>query len=223
MDDTAIATALERAEKALDLDQTLNGTGFWPAVAAVKQSPDLTERYADRIAVIDQRAFSTWPLLNIPLRTGTALALLAVAGGLGAVAASYSTGEPWNWVLFWVGVVVLIASTHGLAHLAVGSAVGIGFTCWFVASIKRPQPGVKVDYSTYLRVSPSQRAWMHASGAIASKVVPALLIPAAIVAELPAWVVWALGSFVVATIVTDIVWSTKSSDWMKFRREMGYR
>ncbi len=41
---------------------------------------------------------------------------------------------------------------------------------WFVGTIRRPQPGVKVDYASYLRAPPRQRAWMHASGAIVVEV-----------------------------------------------------
>jgi hypothetical protein len=47
-----------------------------------------------------------------------------------------------------------------------------------------------------------------------------LLIGAGIAADLPLWVAWVLAGFGAATIVTDVVWSTKASDWKKFRREM---
>jgi hypothetical protein len=63
---------------------------------------------------------------------------------------------------------------------------------------------------------------MHASGAIVTKTLPFLLIGAAIAADLPVWVVWLLAGFGVATIATDVLWSTKASDWKKFRREMRF-
>jgi hypothetical protein len=63
---------------------------------------------------------------------------------------------------------------------------------------------------------------MHASGALATKIVPFALAPAALAADLPTWVAWVLVIAGLGMIATDIAWSTKSSDWKKFRREMGY-
>jgi hypothetical protein len=100
--------------------------------------------------------------------------------------------------------------------------MGMRFTHWFIGKISQPQPGVKVDYSTYLRTPASRRAWMHASGAITTKVTPFALIGAAVAADLPSWAVWGVPVVGVAAIVTDILWSTKHSDWMKFRREMEF-
>ncbi|MGH8946599.1 MAG: hypothetical protein ACRDVL_10670, partial [Acidimicrobiia bacterium] len=110
----------------------------------------------------------------------------------------------------------------GLGHLVVGTIAGIRFTSWFIGSITRPQPGVKVDYSTYLRARPQRRAWMHASGAIITKVIPFALLGAAIAADLPTWAVWGVVVIGLAAIATDILWSTKSSDWKRFRREMEF-
>jgi hypothetical protein len=94
------------------------------------------------------------------------------------------------------------------------------FTHWFVASISQPQPGVKLNYRSYLRTPPRRRAWMHAAGALVTKLIPFLVIPAALAADLPGWVIWVLVTVGVATIITDVVWSTKASDWKRFRREM---
>jgi hypothetical protein len=91
-----------------------------------------------------------------------------------------------------------------------------------VAAITRPQPGVKLDYDTYLRADPVRRAWMHAAGAIITKVIPFALIGAAVAANLPLWLPWALGVLGVAMVVIDVVWSAKSSDWKKFKRELAY-
>jgi hypothetical protein len=94
------------------------------------------------------------------------------------------------------------------------------FTHWFIGEITLPQPGVKVDYATYLVVPARRRAWMHASGAITSKLIPFLLLPAAVISGQPTWVVWSVAAFGLISIVTDVLWSTKVSDWKKFRREM---
>jgi hypothetical protein len=64
---------------------------------------------------------------------------------------------------------------------------------------------------------------MHASGAIVTKAIPFLLIPVALVMPaIPTWVPLILLGLGMIQIVTDVVWSTKSSDWAKFRREMAF-
>lgn len=213
---------LDAAEAALAAGRGLTGTGFWGAVAEVKRSPELVDRYADRIALIDQRAFDDWVLLKVPLRLGTLLALLATAAGLGLVVWTFYLEGFARLAAFGGGAAVLMVATHGLAHLLVGRLVGINFTCWFVGTVRRPNPGVKVDYSSYLRTEPGKRALMHASGAIVTKLIPFALIPVAIRAGLPPWVSWGLIALGVFSILTDVLWSTKSSDWKKVRRELAF-
>lgn len=218
----AIEESLDRAEIAVAAGEGLAGTGFWAAVAELKREPDLVETYADRVAAIDEAAFRNWALLTIPIGAGTILAVVAVLIGLALVGWAYGLEGLVAVVVFYSGFVALLAATHGLGHLLVGWSMGMRFTCWFVGEMARPQPGVKVDYSTYLRTRPTQRAWMHASGAIVTKALPFLLIGAAVAADLPAWAVWLLPVIGVVTILTDVVWSTKSSDWKKYRREMAF-
>ena len=119
-----------------------------------------------------------------------------------------------------IAAAALDATTHGLAHLAVGTFVGIDFTDWFVDLPKRPQPGFKIDYASYLRASPRHRAWMHAAGAIATKLTPFLVVPYAVAIGTEAWAVLVLLALGVVQIVTDVLFSVKASDWKKFRREM---
>jgi hypothetical protein len=98
--------------------------------------------------------------------------------------------------------------------------LGIRFTSWFVAEISQPQPGVKIEYASYLRASPRRRAWMHASGAIVTKLIPLAVLPVVVAGVLPGWVGWALVALFLVMVVTDVLWSTRASDWRKFRREM---
>jgi len=120
-----------------------------------------------------------------------------------------------------LGFGVVLVTTHSLGHLVAGTLMGIRFTHWFIGQLRPPlPPGVKIDYSTYLRAPARYRAWMHASGAIVTKLMPFAFVGAALAAEVPTWVVWALVGIGLAQIATDILWSTKASDWKKFRREM---
>ena len=217
-----IDQALTRAEAAVKAGDGLAGTGFWPAVAAMKRDPGLLEEHAGRAAEIDQQAFRNWALLVIPQGTGTVLAWLAVAVGGVLVGLAY-VFKGWPAILlFLAGFGMIFVATHGLAHLVVGRLAGIRFTSWFVGTIGRPQPGVKVDYVSYLSTAPVRRAWMHASGAIVSKIVPFALILPAVAAGLPSWLVWALVLIGVVSVITDVLWSTTKSDWKKFRREMTF-
>jgi hypothetical protein len=222
MEDHRVEAALERAERQLDEGQGLSGSGFWGAVSAVKSDPVLVERYASRIAAIDDRAFRRWALLVIPQALGTAMAVLATAIGVFLVGLAYRLDDWPAVIAFFAGVGILLVTTHGLAHLIVGRLVGIRFTSWFIGTLLRPQPGVKIDYETYLRARPKGRAWMHASGAITTKVIPFAMIGAALAADLPGWTVWALAVLGAATVLTDILWSTEKSDWKRFKREMEF-
>lgn len=217
-----IEESLAAAEVALDSGRGLAGTGFWGAVSQVKRQPELADRYADRIAAIDSRSHRDWALLMVPLRLGTVLMSIATGAGIALLWFSSNLGEVAAVLVFYVGTVALLVSTHGLAHLVVGWSLGMRFTGWFIGRIQQPQPGVKIDYSTYLRTKPSRRAWMHASGAIATKLVPFLLIWPALAAGLPAEAVWPLPAIGLAAMLTDVLWSTKASDWKKFRREMRF-
>ena len=216
----SLEVLLSTAEEAVDEGRGLTGTGFWSAVARVKTDRELIDRYADRIAAIDALAFEQWALHTVSLGVGTLLMLIGTAAGLVLIGFAYSFEGLAAVAIFYAGFVALLTTTHGLGHLLVGRLLGIRFTRWFIGSTARPQPGVKIEYSTYLRAPARSRAWMHASGALVTKLVPFALLGAAIAADLPTWAVWGLVAVGVGTIITDVLWSTKSSDWKKFRREM---
>ena len=211
-----IDAALDSAEAS---PEAPSGTGYWAAVTAVKRDPALVERYAERIGRIDQRWFRSQAGIVVPLWPGTVLAVVGVIAGLVLIGIAYGVDAPWNGIWFLVGTGAVLVPTHSLGHLAVGWALGIRFTVWF-AFFRRPQPGVKTDYASYLRTPARHRAWMHASGAIVTKVIPFLLLPSALIAGIPWWAVAALLVLGVGSIITDVVWSTRTSDWAKYRREM---
>lgn len=220
MTDARVGSALEKAESNLSAGKSLDGTGFWAAVTRVKKDPALVERYGERIAAIDETAFRNWALVVVPVLPGTILALVATVVGLGLVGWAYRLDDMAAVIVFYLGFGIVLVTTHGLAHLAVGRMLGIRFTSWFIGTLKRPQPGVKIEYVSYLRAEPQDRAWMHASGAIVTKLIPFAMLGAAIAAGLPWWARWGLVGIGVASILTDAIWSTKASDWKKYRREM---
>ena len=222
MDETAVANALASCELELQAGRTpdLRALGFWRAVAAVKRNPELVDRYATRIATIDRAAFRRRVRLAFPVALGVILLDLGLFGGLLLLGIATVVDHPWREIIVLVAAGAIDVTSHGLAHLAVGTLVGIDFTDWFADLPKRPQPGFKIDYASYLRASPRQRAWMHAAGAIATKLTPFLVIPYAIAIGTEAWAVLALLALGIVQIVFDLVYSVRASDWKKFRREM---
>jgi hypothetical protein len=196
----------------------LRGLGFWRAVAAVKRRGDLIERYASRIAAIDRQAFRRSVPLAFPVTLGVIALDVALFGGLLVLAIAAGVPHPWRELLVLAATGALDIATHGLAHLAVGTFMGIGFTNWFV-SLPKP-PGFKIDYASYLRAAPRQRAWMHAAGAIATKLTPFLVIPYALAIDTEMWAVLIILAVGVVQILTDVLYSVHASDWKKFRREM---
>jgi hypothetical protein len=214
-----IETTLGKADEAISERRPLGPTGFWAAVSAVKKDPALVEQFADRIGRMDRAAFKEWALMVIPIWLGTVVSVGMALIGIVLVGWAYRLDGWAAAIVFLLGFGVVLVSTHGLAHLFVGVGLGMRFTHWFVASWKAPQPGVKLDYATYLRADPRDRAWMHAAGAVVTKILPFAFIPAAVAADVPGWVVWLLALVGLAQLVTDFLWSTKASDWKKFSRE----
>jgi len=222
VDETAVANALASCEQELQAGRTpdLRALGFWRAVAAVKRHPELVNRYATRIATVDRAVFRRRVRLAFPVSLGVIALDIGLFGGLLLLGAAIGVDHPWREILVLVAAGALDATTHGLAHLAVGTFVGIDFTDWFVDLPKRPQPGFKIDYASYLRASPRQRAWMHAAGAIATKLTPFLVIPYAVAIGTETWAVLLLLVLGVLQVVSDVLFSVRASDWKKFRREM---
>lgn len=219
-----IDVILERTERALDTERRpdLRALGFWRAVTAAKREPDVRARHAARIAALDRRAFLARTPLAVPIQLGVALLTLGAMAGAALLVVAFALPPDLAGLAILASTGALIGATHDLAHVVAGAAAGIRFTHFYTAGPQRPQPGVKIEYESYLRASPRGRAWMHAAGAIVTKIIPFLLIPLALAARAPGWTVALLLLIGVAQIVTDVLFSTKSGDWKRFRRELRF-
>jgi hypothetical protein len=222
MDRTEITGILEDAESAIANGSPIGPSGFWRVVNALKADQGLVDEFGDRVSEIDRRSFQQWALVTVPLWAGNTLMTGGTLVGFALIWWAYNLGGVLSGLVFLLGFAIVLTTTHGLAHLVVGSLVGIRFQAWFVGTVKMPQPGVKVVYSSYLRTPAKSRAWMHAAGALTTKAMPFLLLGAAYGADVSGWVVVILLGVGVGSIITDAVWSTKSSDWKKFKREMEF-
>lgn len=222
MDDHTVESTLAACEGALAAGAPvdLRASGFWRAVAATKHRPDLVARFADRIARIDRAAFERAVPLRVPAPLGVAVLVAGAAAGLGILAIAPALDHPLREVAVLAGAGALDGVTHGLGHVLVGALVGIRFTHAFVELPKKPQPGFKIDYATYLRTAARARAWMHASGAIATKLTPFAVVVYALAIGTEGWAVGLLLALGAIQIATDLLFSVKTSDWKKFKREM---
>jgi hypothetical protein len=212
----------DRIEAAVDAGNTdLSALGFWRMLAKVKSDAALSAHWADQVGRIDRKAFEAAVRPRFPVWFGNLVLVLGALLGAFAVGVALGTEEETRagLALVFAGVAWSIAF-HSPTHWLVGRLVGIRFIAYFFGGPFPPRPGVKTDYATYLRVSPLARAWMHGSGAVATKLAPFLALAFWPAAGAPAWSALALVAIGVFQIVTDVLLSTKSSDWKKVRREL---
>jgi hypothetical protein len=216
-----LSTGLDRIEAAVEAGTTdLRALGFWPLVARVKTDRILVEQHADRIARIDTAAFRRGVRLRVPVWAGNVVLSMGVALGVGGVAIAFGADTPWI-----KGVALILAggtwtvAVHSPTHWLVGRAVGIGFTDYFLGGPPPPRPSLKIDYASYLRADPYSRSWMHASGAIATKLVPFVALAFGPASGAPWWSAVALVALGAASILTDVLFSVRLSDWKRFLRE----
>jgi hypothetical protein len=228
---------MQRHRLAVDIDRTLTACeaalsrpgkidltalGFWRAVSAVKRRPELVVTYGQRIARIDREAFLRSAPIALPAPIGIWVEALGTIAVLAALAVAPRLPVLGSEFVYIAGTGGLIALTHGLAHVVVGSAMGMRFTHVYSLPPFKPQPGFKIDYATYLRVPARSRAWMHASGALVSKAVPFAVAAYAAANGTPQWTLAIILAIGVGQLITDATLSTRLSDWKKFRREMRF-
>jgi hypothetical protein len=222
VDDETYQQAFERIESAVDAGTAdLGALGFWRLVAAIKAEPALSRHWADVAGRIDRKAFEARVRPRFPVWLGNA-ALLGGAG-LGGAAAGLAIATSSQVT---AGLALLVAAGawsvawHDLAHWVVGRAVGIRFTAYFIGGPFPPRPGLKIDYATYVRADPIARAWMHASGAIVTKLAPFVALAFWPATDAPAWVALGLAALGAFQIATDLAFSTRSGEWRRVRREL---
>lgn len=222
MDETKLESILAACEAALDAGGKVDlaNLGFWKAVAAVKRHPEWRARYAERMAAIDRQAFERGVMLRVPVWLGVTVLGIGSLIGIVSVVASLLVPRRWKGFLLLGGSGALMVATHDLAHYIVGRIFGIRFTSLFLGGKLVIEPGIKIDYASYLQVPPRHRAWMHASGAIKTEIVSVLALVISLLGSFPRWVRLLLGVNALVVTLTEIFFSTRYSDWRRFRREM---
>ena len=219
--DETFQDAFTRIEAAVDAGDTdLSGLGFWRLLRRVKADPMLSAHWADHAGRIDRKAFEARVKIRFPVWFGNLVLAAGTLFGAAAVVVALRTEEP---TLAGIALVVAAGawsvSLHDLAHWAAGRLAGIRFVAYFLGGPFPPRPGLKTDYAAYLRAAPGARAWMHASGALATKAAPFVALAFWWATEAPAWAAGAVAALGVLLIVTDVLFSTKTSDWKRVKRE----
>ena len=211
-----------RIEAGVDAGQTdLRALGFWRLLARVKADPVLAHHWAEQAGRIDRKAFEARTRLRVPVWFGNALLVVGTLAGAVAVAFALTTDSEEIAGLALIFAALDWSTTfHAPAHWLVGRAMGMRFLAYYLLDLMPPFPGLKIDSATYLPVAPEARAWMHASGAIASKIGPFLALAFWPASGAPGWAAWAILGYGLLIIGTDVFISTRRSDWKRFRREM---
>ncbi len=211
----------DRIEAAVDAGQTdLRALGFWRLLAKVKADPALSAHWAEQAGRVDRKAFEARVRIRVPVWFGNVLLLGATLFGVVAVVIAVSTeSEAVAGLALVFAALDWSAAPHSLAHVLVGRMTGIGFTCYFLRPMP-PFPGVKIDYRSYLLASPEGRVWMHASGALASKLGPLVALAFWPATVAPAWAAWVIVGYELLIVATDVFISTRRSDWKRVRREL---
>lgn len=213
--------AFARIEAAVDAgDTNLGRLGFWRLLARVKLDPMLSRHWAEEAGRIDRKAFEAGVKVRFPVWFGNLVLLIGTLAGAASIAVALRTSdETVAGIELVVAAVLWSVSLHCLAHWAVGRMARIRFIHYFFGGPFPPRPGLKTDYTTYLKASPGARVAMHASGALATKAAPFVALAFWPATGAPGWAALALLGLGVLQIVTDVVFSTKSSDWKKVIRE----
>lgn len=216
------AAEFDRIEAAVDAGNAdLRALGFWRLLDRVKADAVLSAHWADQAGRIDRKAFEARVRPRFPVWLGNLVLVLGAMVGALAIGIAIGTSEG-----LVAGIALVVAGVawsicfHSPTHWLVGRIVGIRFVAYFLGGPFPPRPGVKTDYASYLRASPTARAWMHGSGAVATKLAPFVVLAFWPATEAPAWAAIALAAIGAFQIATDVLLSTKTSDWKKVRREL---
>lgn len=132
------------------------------------------------------------------------------------------------WFSFWFFV-------HDLTHHIVGKVGGIRFQYYFLgrSAVRKlrlplvsrvmervPVLVLKVDRGSFAKASPRARRWMHASGALASMILPWIIVPSSFMIR-PLWVGILFTLLVLGNVLFTLYFSPKTGDIYRARTMRG--
>lgn len=202
----------ELIERLNRLENSYSAKEFWDIVKHVKKERINDEALLGKIEKVSLGRFREKVSFTLNVRAGNMLAIIIT---IAAVVLAFRISSDW---MPYFGALVLMTTLHPLSHYLTGSLVGVRFTHYYLNGPARIEPTLRIDYSSYLKISGGKRALMHVSGVIGTLLAP--LIAAVIALERGAnGVVFYLFILFLILIVFELLTSTKIGDLMRAKRE----
>ncbi|MFA4935674.1 MAG: hypothetical protein WC568_07545 [Candidatus Methanoperedens sp.] len=202
--------------KLRQLESNYSGKDFRSIVALVKKDKINDDELLEQIENISQKRFREKVHFTLSVPAGN---LLESAVTIAAVVMAFRISPEW---MLYLSALILMTTLHPLSHYATGSLVGIKFTHYYLNGPARIEPTLRIDYSSYLKISGGKRAIMHVSGVIGTLAAP-LVVALMALNKGANGIAVNLFVFFLLLIVFELLTSTKIGDLMRARREYGYR
>lgn len=202
--------------KLRQLESNYSGKDFRSIVALVKKDKINDDELLEQIENISQKRFREKVHFTLSVQAGN---LLESVVTIAAVVMAFRISPEW---MLYLSALILMTTLHPLSHYATGSLVGIKFTHYYLNGPARIEPTLRIDYSSYLKISGGKRAIMHVSGVIGTLAAP-LVVALMALNKGANGIAVNLFVFFLLLIVFELLTSTKIGDLMRARREYGYR
>lgn len=183
----------------------LKGLGFWKVVAEAKKDSSLVEKFGERIGDVDQKAFKNWAWLTISITLGHLIELVGTLFGLVLLYFGLTDTTTYGGIALVLSSLVFATTLHPFAHYFIGRLKGIDFTFYFPDGPGLIEPTLKIDYASYLKTPPKDRAMMHLAGPIATSLAPLIVLILGMVFGALPWAVILVGVVLLVNASTEII------------------
>ncbi|MBI4132570.1 MAG: hypothetical protein HY473_00515 [Candidatus Sungbacteria bacterium] len=133
---------------------------FFELIRAFKNSPELLRSHAKSLGELNREIFLASHRV-FPVGWGALAEILILVVSIAAGLAAILAKEPALIVIAQIGTVIAL---HPLLHLLAGTLMGIRFLGFYLNGPLRIEPGVKVDYETFLLRTGRRRALFFLAG-----------------------------------------------------------
>lgn len=205
----------ELKEQLRQIAVNYNGKAFWAIINRVKKDRISDDELLKQIETTSLRRFMEKVRLKFSVLIGNLMEFMVM---IAAIILAFQVGSD---LMLYVSALLLMTTLHPLSHYLAGSFLGIRFTHYYLNGPAKIEPTLRIDYSSYLKISGKKRAVMHASGVIGTVLSP--LIPVMIALNKGASGA-AMNLFILflVLIVFELLTSTRIGDLMRARREYRY-
>lgn len=202
------------SERLKELEGRYSGKVFREVVEQVKKDKINDDALLAQIESISLGRFKE----KVQFKPGIAVGnLIAASVTIAAIFLAFKG----SGLMLYISAFILMAALHPLSHYVTGALFGIRFTHYYLNGPAKFEPTLRIDYFSYLKVSPGKRALMHVSGVIGTTAAPLIVALAALNRDASI----ALNLFILflLLIVFELLTSTKKGDLMRTKREYGFK